>query len=109
MLVQFSRCCIQSKENINSRFIACNLNRCSNNFPGISVRTERRSEATFIPDSSIELAVVEYLLESLINFCSHAHRLAERLCTHRENHVLLEVGGVFSMFAAIQDVHHRHR
>lgn len=43
------------------------------------------------------------------HFGPHAHRVADSGGGHRHDHEFLNVDGVVGMFAAVDDVHHRHR
>jgi len=52
---------------------------------------------------------MQALLEGVEDFGTDADGIGNAGGAHRHDHEFLEVDGVVGMFAAIDDVHHRHR
>ena len=52
---------------------------------------------------------MEALLQRVKNFRAPAHCLGQAGRAHRHDHEFLKIDGVIRMFAAVYDVHHRHR
>ena len=66
-------------------------------------------EAAFVAYIGAVPGIVQRLLQLGENLRADPHRLGHRAGRHRLNHEFLDVDGVVGMFAAVHDVHHRHR
>ena len=67
------------------------------------------SEAAFVADAGSQAAILQDLLERVVDLGAHAQTLGERGRAYRHDHELLQVDVVVRVHAAVEDVHHRHR
>ncbi|EAP76479.1 probable phosphopyruvate hydratase [Roseovarius nubinhibens ISM] len=72
-------------------------------------RGDVRGKAAFVADAGGEAGGGELFLERVEDLGAHADRVADVLRRGRHDHEFLDVDRVVGMFAAVDDVHHRHR
>src|SRR5262249_13544143 len=77
ILIELARGGIYPDEDILTSFVARGFNGLYQEIQGLAVGAQGRSKATFISDVGIQLAVVQYFLEGMIDFGAPPYRLAE--------------------------------
>ena len=92
-----------------ARFVTGPFNRFEDNFDCFGVALERRSVTAFVTDAGVVTLAFEGLAQAVIDFRAPAQTFGKGFGSNRHDHEFLEVGRVFGVFAAVQDVHHRHR
>ena len=66
-------------------------------------------EAALVADIGVMASVLQGLLQAVEDLGAHAQALGEGVSAGGQDHEFLDVDGIVSVRAAIDDVHHRHR
>ena len=107
-VLPFAAGCVQRKRKIAARRIAGAGDGLQNQLDRLRFAFQIRCKAAFIADSGTKPALFEQRRQRVINLCAHAQRAAEGFCAAGNNHELLNIQIVSRMYAAVDDVHHRH-
>ena len=92
-----------------SELIPCHFNGSRDDFQGLFVTLEVWGETTLIADGSVITAFGQYLFERMESLGAHPQGLGKRFGADGHNHKFLKIDVIVGVFAAIENVHHRHR
>ncbi|EAQ03551.1 probable phosphopyruvate hydratase [Pseudooceanicola batsensis HTCC2597] len=70
---------------------------------------EFRCETALVPEPRGHARSRKLLFQDVKDLGAHAHGLADVARADRHDHEFLDVDGIVGVFAAVDDVHHRHR
>ena len=107
--VIFGRGTIKRQINILARHIARFFDRCQNQIQRRAGAFQIGGKAAFIAQARVMARRGQLFFQGVKHFRAHAHRLADIAGRYRHDHKLLNINGVIGVFAAIDDIHHRHR
>ena len=109
VLVVFAGGAIEGQHDVGARFVTGGLDRFHDEIKGLVGRLQARGEAALVAHIGVVTGIRETFFKGVEDFRSHAHGLGNVRRGHRHDHEFLDVDGIVGMFAAVDDVHHRHR
>ena len=76
---------------------------------GLFVALERRGKAAFVADGGVVALGFQHALEGVVDFGAHLQGFGKFGAPIGHDHEFLEIDVVVGVFAAVENVHHRHR
>ena len=99
---------IEGKMDFLARLVSGGLNGLQNEIKCIAGGVQVGCKAALIPDAGVVARIRELFLEGVEHFRAHADSICDAFRGHGHDHEFLNINRVISVFAAIDNVHHRH-
>ena len=109
IMVERAGCRVEGEETVSARLVSGFFDGGKDDLDGRRVRRQRRRKAAFVADVGGGVPVVKHRPERGVDLGSAADRFTKGRHAGRHDHELLDVRGILRVFAAVQDVEHRHR
>ena len=106
--IEFGRCRVHGDGNVGAGTETGLPDRSDDQLERLLVAFQVRRKSAFIANSCGQLAALEDFLQGMKNLDAPLQCFAESRCADRHDHEFLQVDAVVGMFAAVDDVHHRH-
>ena len=106
-VVKLSGCYVQGNLNLLARLVTRLLDRGHDQVKCFDVATEVWSEATFVTHGGVKAFALQHLFQVVENFAAAAKCIAKTLKAQRHDHKFLYIDAIVSVFASVDDVHHR--
>ena len=100
---------VHCEHEVLAGLVACLLNSAEDILDSLLVACEIRSEAALVADGGRKPLALEQRSQCVEHLGAPAQTLGEALCADRHYHEFLNVHGVRSVRAAVENVHHRNR
>ncbi len=108
-LVELGSSAVEGQQHILAGHVAGVLDGLHDDLQGFGMAAQVGGKAAFIADGGGVALLVEELFQGMENLGAATQSLAEGIGPHRHDHEFLDIQAVVGVFAAVDDVHHRHR